>query len=236
MSAPGDSTGTIESLLNEERLYAPSPEFVAQANISDPAVYERAEQDPIAFWRDAARLVDWFTEPQEVLDWNPPFAKWFKDGELNACYNAVDRHLATQANKAAIIWEGEPGEVRTFTYSDLYREVNRAAQMIKNLGVGKGDRVAIYMPMIPEAVFAMLACARIGAPHTVVFGGFSPESLRDRIIDAEAKLVITADGGYRRGSALALKANVDTALNAPDLPVEEVLVVSVWLRVCTVWR
>ncbi len=225
MSAPGDSTGTIESLLNEERLYAPSPEFVAQAIISDPAVYERAEQDPIAFWRDAARLVDWFKEPQEVLDWNPPFAKWFKDGELNACYNAVDRHLATQANKAAIIWEGEPGEVRTFTYSDLYREVNRAAQMIKNLGVGKGDRVAIYMPMIPEAVFAMLACARIGAPHTVVFGGFSPELLRDRIIDAQAKLVITADGGYRRGSALALKANVDAALNAPGLPVEKVLVV-----------
>jgi acetyl-CoA synthetase len=225
MSAPGDSTGTIESLLHEERMYAPSPEFVARANISDPAVYERAEQDPIGFWRDAARLIEWFKEPQEVLDWNPPFAKWFQDGELNACYNAVDRHLATKADKAAIIWEGEPGEVRTFTYADLYREVNRAAQMIKNLGVGKGDRVAIYMPMIPEAVFAMLACARLGAPHTVVFGGFSPESLRDRIIDAHAKLVITADGGYRRGSALALKANADAALNAPDLPVEKVLVV-----------
>jgi acetyl-CoA synthetase len=225
MSAPGDNTGTIESLLHEERVYAPSPEFVAQANMSDPAIYERAEQDTEGFWRESAQLVEWFKEPKDVLDWNPPFAKWFKDGELNACYNAIDRHLATRANKTAIIWEGEPGEVRTFTYSDLYREVNRTAQMIKNLGVSKGDRVAIYMPMIPEAVFAMLACARIGAPHTVVFGGFSPEALRDRIIDAEAKLVITADGGYRRGAALALKANTDAALNAPDLPVKKVLVV-----------
>jgi len=225
MSAPGDNSGTIETLLREERVYAPSPEFVAQANISDPDIYERAEQDPLGFWRDAARLIDWFKAPDDVLDWKPPFAKWFQDGELNACYNAVDRHLPARANKTAIIWEGEPGEVRTFTYADLYREVNRAAQMIKNQGVGKGDRVAIYMPMIPEAVVAMLACARIGAPHTVVFGGFSPEALRGRIIDAQAKLVITADGGYRRGSPVALKANTDAALDAPDLPVEKVLVV-----------
>jgi acetyl-CoA synthetase len=225
MSAPGDNTGTIETLLHEERVYAPSPEFVAQANIADPGIYERAEQDHVGFWQDAARLVEWFKEPQNVLEWNPPFAKWFQDGELNACYNAVDRHLPARANKTAIIWEGEPGEVRTFTYSDLYREVNRAAQMIKNLGVGKGDRVAIYMPMIPEAVIAMLACARIGAPHTVVFGGFSPEALRDRIIDAQARLVITADGGYRRGAPVPLKANTDAALDAPDLSVEKVLVV-----------
>jgi acetyl-CoA synthetase len=225
MSAPGDNRGTIESLLHEERVYAPSPEFVAQANIADPSVYERAERDPEGFWREAARLVDWFEEPNEVLEWNPPFAKWFKDGQINACYNAVDRHLATRANKPAIIWEGEPGETRTITYADLYREVNRAAQMIKNLGVRKGDRVAIYMPMIPETAIAMLACARIGAPHTVVFGGFSPEALRDRIIDAQVKLVITADGGYRRGAAVALKANTDASLDAPDLPVEKVLVV-----------
>src|SRR4051812_23117218 len=151
MSVPADNKGTIETLLHEERVYTPSPEFVAQANMADPAVYERAEQDPEGFWRDATRVIDWFKEPNDVLDWNPPFAKWYKDGVLNACYNAVDRHLATRANKPALIWEAEPGETRTLTYTDLYREVNRAAQVLKNLGVGKGDRVAIYMPMIPEA-------------------------------------------------------------------------------------
>ena len=225
MQSPEERAGTIETLLHEERVYAPSPEFVAQANISDPDVYRRAEEDPEGFWRDKAHLLEWFKEPSEVLQWNPPFAKWFADGELNACYNCVDRHQATRAQKPAIIWEGEPGDTRTLTYADLYREVNRASQMLKNLGVGRGDRVAIYMPMIPEVVVAMLACARIGAPHTVVFGGFSPEALRDRIIDAHTKLVITADGGYRRGSIVPLKANTDAALDAPDLPVEKVLVV-----------
>src|SRR5215210_1199861 len=203
--------GTIETLLHEERKYEPSPEFVAQANISDADVYRRAEEDPVAFWREMAGVVEWFKEPTETLQWEPPFAKWFEDGELNACYNCVDRHLSERGDKPALIWEGEPGDEVTLTYADLYREVNRTAQMLHNLGIEKGDRVAIYMPMIPEAALAMLACARIGAPHTVVFGGFSPESLRDRIIDADAKLVITADGGYRRGGIVPLKANTDAA-------------------------
>ena len=217
--------GTIETLLQEERRYQPSPEFVAKANISDPQVYERAEKDPEGFWRDAAKMIDWFKEPTKVLDWNPPFAKWYADGQLNACYNCVDRHLATRADKPALIWEGEPGDQRTLTYRDLYREVNRAATMLRNLGLKKGDRVAIYMPLIPEVAVAMLASARLGAPHTVVFGGFSPEALRDRIIDCEAKIVITADGGYRRGSIVPLKQNTDAALDAPDLTVEKVVVV-----------
>jgi acetyl-CoA synthetase len=223
---PSDSSsGTIETLLHEERMYAPAPEFVARANVSDPDIYRQAEDDPVAFWSSQSGIIDWFKQPTETLEWNPPFAKWFADGELNACYNCVDRHLLTRANKTALIWEGEPGDTRTLTYAELYQQVNRAAQMLKNLGVGKGDRVAIYMPMILETAIAMLACARIGAPHTVVFGGFSPEALRDRIIDAHTKLVITADGGYRRGSVVPLKANTDAALDAPDLPVKKVLVV-----------
>jgi acetyl-CoA synthetase len=225
MQTPEKESGTIETLLLEERKYPPSPEFAAQANVQDVDVYERAAQDPVAFWRQRAGVIEWFKEPAETLTWEPPFAKWFEDGELNACYNCVDRHLAERGNKPALIWEGEPGDGLTLTYSDLYREVNRAAQMLHNLGIEKGDRVAIYMPMIPEAAIAMLACARIGAPHTVVFGGFSPEALRDRIIDADAKLVITADGGYRRGGIVPLKANTDAALDAPGLPVEKVLVV-----------
>ncbi|HKP53672.1 MAG TPA: acetate--CoA ligase [Chloroflexia bacterium] len=225
MHSSDSSSGTIETLLHEERMYAPSPEFVAQANVSAPDIYRQAEEDPVAFWGSQAGIIEWFKQPAETLEWNPPFAKWFADGELNACYNCVDRHLATRSNKTALIWEGEPGDTRTLTYAELYQQVNRAAQMLKNLGVGKGDRVAIYMPMIPEAAIAMLACARIGAPHTVVFGGFSPEALRDRIIDAQTKLVITADGGYRRGGVVPLKANTDAALDAPDLPVKKVLVV-----------
>ena len=226
MSQAGDNTaGTIETLLQEERVYPPSSEFVAQANIKDPGVYEWAERDPEGYWREQAKRIEWFREPTQTLEWNPPFAKWFQDGTLNASYNCLDRHLAERGDKTALIWEGEPGEQRTLTYADLHREVNRAAQMLKNLGIGKGDRVAIYMPMIPETAVAMLACARIGAPHTVVFGGFSPEALRDRIIDAHATLVITADGGYRRGGIVPLKANTDAALDAPDLPVEKVLVV-----------
>ncbi|HST05724.1 MAG TPA: acetate--CoA ligase [Chloroflexia bacterium] len=222
---PVDTAGTIETLMREERVYAPSPEFAAQANISDRGVYERAERDPEGYWREQAKLLDWFKAPTQVLDWKPPFAKWYQDGVLNASYNCLDRHLATQGAKPALVWEGEPGDVRTFSYAELHREVNRAAQMLKNLGVGKGDRVAIYMPMIPEAVISMLACSRLGAPHTVVFGGFSPEALRDRIVDAQAKVVITADGGHRRGGVIPLKANTDAALDVPDLPVEKVLVV-----------
>jgi acetyl-CoA synthetase len=226
MQSPGEpASGIIETLLQEERVYAPSPEFAAQANINDPSVYDTAERDPVAFWANAAGRITWFKQPTQTLQWDPPFAKWFQDGVLNASYNCLDRHLETRADKHAIIWEGEPGDTRSFTYRDLHREVNRVAQMLRDLGIGKGDRVAIYMPMIPEVVMAMLACSRLGAPHTVVFGGFSPESLRDRIIDAQARLVITADGGYRRGSIIPLKANTDLALDAPDLPVEKVLVV-----------
>jgi acetyl-CoA synthetase len=226
MHPPDDRAGTIETLLHEERRYPPSPEFVAQANISDPEIYKRAEEDPEGFWREAAKRIDWFKEPAGVLEWDPPFAKWFADGQLNACYNCVDRHLANRADKPALIWEGEPGDERTLTYRDLYKEVNRAAAMLRKLGLKKGDRVAIYMPLIPEVAIAMLACARLGAPHTVVFGGFSPESLRDRIIDCEAKLVITTDGGYRRGSVLPLKQNADAALSDPrDLSVKKVVVV-----------
>ena len=220
-----ERNGTIESLLKEERVYAPSPEFVAQANISDPEIYQRAKDDPEGFWREAARMIEWFKEPTQVLHWDPPFAKWYADGQLNASYNCVDRHLQTRGDKVALIWEGEPGDTRAITYSELYKEVNRTAQMIRDLGIKKGDRVAIYMPLIPEVVFAMLACARLGAPHTVVFGGFSPEALRDRIIDSSAKLVITADGGYRRGGVIQLKHNTDVALEGGDLPVEKVLVV-----------
>lgn len=226
MHSPSEErAGTIEALLREERTYTPSPDFAAQANISDPEVYSRAQADPVGFWREAAEVIEWFKKPTQTLAWNPPFAKWFADGEVNACYNCVDRHLAQRADKPALIWEGEPGDTATLTYAELYRKVNRAAQMLRNMGVNKGDRVAIYMPLIPEAVVAMLACARIGAPHTVVFGGFSPEALRDRIIDAEAKLVITADGGYRRGSIVPLKANTDAALDTPDLTVQKVIVV-----------
>jgi acetyl-CoA synthetase len=224
-SANTGTSGTIETLLQEERLYPPSPEFTAQANISDPDIYRRAEEDPEGFWRDMSGVLDWFREPTQVLQWNPPFAQWYADGELNASHNCLDRHQSERADKRAIVWEGEPGEARTLTYAELLREVNRAAQMLRDLGINRGDRVAIYMPLIPEVAVAMLACARLGAPHTVVFGGFSPEALRDRIIDAQAKLVITADGGYRRGGIVPLKANTDAALDAPDLPVEKVLVV-----------
>jgi acetyl-CoA synthetase len=213
------SSGTLDTLLVEERRYPPPPDFAASANVADPAVYDRAREDPEAFWAEAASELEWFKPWNKVLEWDAPWAKWFIGGELNVSYNCVDRHLATwRKNKAAIIWEGEPGEERVLTYQDLYREVNQAAAALRALGIAKGDRVVIYMPMIPEAAIAMLACARIGAPHSVVFGGFSPESLRDRINDCEAKLVITADAGYRRGGLVALKDNVDDALDgAPSI-------------------
>src|SRR5687767_7105622 len=224
MHSPEKDSGTIETLLLEERKYPPSPDFVAQANVSDPDIYERATQDPVAFWRQRAGVVEWFKEPTETLVWEPPFARWFGDGELNACYNCVDRHLQARGDKIALIWEGEPGDRHTLTYAELYREVNRTAQMLNNLGIEKGDRVAIYMPMIPEAAIAMLACARIGAPHTVVFGGFSPESLRDRINDAGARVLITADGGFRRGQVVPLKRNADEAVRETPT-IEHVIVV-----------
>jgi acetyl-CoA synthetase len=205
--------GALEALLREDRLFPPAPEFAEHANANDPDLYRRASQDMESFWAEWARKLDWFTPWNRVLDWKPPHARWFIGGKLNASYNCLDRHLDSwRRNKAALIWEGEPGDVRTFTYRDLHREVCKFTNVLKSLGVAKGDRVAIYLPMIPEAAIAMLACARIGAPHSVVFGGFSAESLRDRINDADAKLLITADGGYRRGRIVALKEAADKAL------------------------
>jgi acetyl-CoA synthetase len=215
----------LEALLQEERRFAPPPEFRAQANIEDLEVYSRAEADPEAFWASYARELDWFEPWTKVLDWRPPHAQWFVGGQLNVAYNCLDRHLGgARRNKAALVWEGEPGDERVFTYWDLHREVGRFANVLKKLGVRRGDRVAIYLPMIPEAAIAMLACARIGAPHSVVFGGFSAESLSDRINDAKARLLITSDGGFRRGRVVNLKENADEALrNTPSI--EKMIVV-----------
>jgi acetyl-CoA synthetase len=207
----------IESVLNEARKFEPPREFSAAAWIKNRADYEalcrRAESDPESFWSECAHNLHWFKPFDAVLEWKFPFAKWFIGGQLNASYNCLDRHLAgPRRNKAAIIWEGEPGDSRVLTYQMLADEVGRFANALKALGVADGDRVAIYMPMVPEAAVAMLACARIGAIHSVVFGGFSAEALADRINDAEAKVCITADAGWRRGAEVALKANVDEAL------------------------
>ncbi|MBC8142477.1 MAG: acetate--CoA ligase, partial [Armatimonadetes bacterium] len=208
-----------QSLLQDERIFAPPADFTLQANYSDTAVYDAANADRETFWRGWADKLAWITPYQTVCEWNPPHAKWFTGGTLNASANCLDRHIETdKRNKAAIIFEGEPGDQRVLTYYDLWRETNRFANVLKKLGVGKGDRVTIYLPMIPEAAIAMLACARIGAIHTVVFGGFSADSLRERINDSESKVVVTADGGYRRGSTVNLKAAVDTALDEGACP------------------
>jgi acetyl-CoA synthetase len=212
-----DATHDIESILREGRKFPPVADFSRHAWIKSEAEHRelcrRAEQDPEAFWAERARQLDWFKPFDQVLEWRPPFAKWFVGGELNACYNCVDRHLkGPRRNKAALIWEGEPGDSRVLTYQMLASEVARCANALKQLGVHQGDRVAIYMPLVPEAAIAMLACARIGAIHSVIFGGFSAEALIDRINDAEAKLVITADAGWRRGQKIELKQNVDVAL------------------------
>jgi acetyl-CoA synthetase len=219
--------GGLENLLSEDRRFPPSPEFAAQANATADT-YSWANADRPAFWAEQARdLLDWSTPFEEVLDWSgAPVARWFADGQLNAAYNAVDRHVeAGRGERVALHFEGEAGDTRTITYADLQREVSKAANALTALGVQTGDRVAIYLPLIPEAVFTMLACARIGAPHSVVFGGFSAEALYSRILDAEAKLVVTADGGFRRGAAAALKPAVDEALTKGETPVEHVLVV-----------
>jgi acetyl-CoA synthetase len=215
----------IAALLEETRRFPPPADFAAQAVVNDPSVYERAAADPEAYWASRARELEWMQPWTQTLDWQPPHAKWFVGGKLNASVNCLDRHVTgPRRNKAAIIWEGEPGDRRVLTYWDLYREVNQFANVLDRLGVKRGDRVAIYLPMIPEAIVAMLACARVGAPHSVVFGGFSPESLRDRINDAGAKLLITADGGYRRGQIVPLKRNADRALE--ECPtIENVVVV-----------
>jgi len=210
-------TGQIDSILNEARKFDPPAEFCAKASIKNSAeldaLRKRAEDDPEGFWAEQARHLDWFKPFDKVLEWKFPFAKWFLGGTLNASYNCLDRHLkGLRRNKAAIIFEGEPGDRRVLTYQMLADEVGRAANALKELGVGEGDRVAIYMPLVPEAAIAMLACARIGAVHSVVFGGFSAEALADRINDAEAKVCITADAGWRRGTQVPLKDNVDEAL------------------------
>ena len=219
------SDNPIEALLQEERVFTPSVECEKSANIRDRAVYEQAKKDPEAFWSDAAESLEWFKKWDQVLDWKPPVAKWFIGGKINVSVNCLDRHVrGWRRNKAAFIWEGEKGEERVLTFGDLYREVNKFSNAMKKLGVVKGDRVTIYMPMIPELPIALLACARIGAPHSVVFGGFSAESLRDRINDADSKLVITADGSYRRGQVVPLKQNVDAAIEECAC-VEKVVVV-----------
>ncbi|MDB9425284.1 acetate--CoA ligase [Microcystis aeruginosa CS-564/01] len=222
----------IESILQENRLFPPSAEFAQNATIKSleeyQQLYAKAKADPQAFWSQLAeKELYWFEKWSETLDWQPPFAKWFVNGKINICYNCIDRHLTTwRRNKAAIIWEGEPGDSRTITYEQLHREVCQFANALKKLGVKKGDVVGIYMPMIPEAAIAMLACARIGAPHSVVFGGFSADALRDRLNDAAAKVVITADGGFRKDKVVALKEQVDLALADNSAPsVEKVLVV-----------
>ncbi len=209
--------GAMDSLLHEERRIPPPAPFVEAAHASDPEVWDRAAADPEAYWAEWARELDWFEPWEKVLEWTPPHAKWFVGGKLNVCHNCLDRHLTTpRRNKAALIWEGEPGDVRVMTYYGLQRRVSKFAHVLRRLGVEKGDRVAIYLPMVPEAAIAMLACARIGAIHSVVFGGFSPESLAGRINDAEAKVLITADAGYRRGSAVPLKNNADAAMEHTD--------------------
>ncbi|WP_341360058.1 acetate--CoA ligase [Georgenia sp. M64] len=228
MSQPdtAQTQGGLENLLHEHRSFPPSAEFAAQANAT-AEMYERADADREGFWAEQAReLLTWSKDFTEVLDFSgAPVARWFGDGRLNAAYNAVDRHVeAGLGDRVAIHFEGEPGDTRALTYADLQEQVSRAAGALEALGVRKGDRVAIYLPMIPEAVVAMLACARIGAPHSVIFGGFSAEALNSRINDADARVVITADGGYRRGKASALKPAVDEAL-AKGTPVEHVLVV-----------
>lgn len=215
----------LEALLEESRRFPPPEEFRAHAHVSDKSVYDRAAEEPEAFWAERAKELDWFEPWERVLEWEPPYAKWFVGGKLNVSYNCLDRHLKTaRRNKAALIWEGEPGDERVYTYWDLHREVSKFANCLKGQGVRRGDRVAIYLPMIPEAAIAMLACARIGAVHSVVFGGFSAESLRDRINDAEAKLLVTADGGFRRGKIVPLKESADAAL-AETPTIEKVIVV-----------
>jgi acetyl-CoA synthetase len=215
----------IDVLLTENRKFEPPDEFRSAALISSDEVYERAAADPESYWASEAVQLEWMKPWDSVLEWKPPHAKWFSGGKLNISVNCIDRHVQTaRRNKAALIWEGEPGDRRTLTYWDLYCEVNRFSNVLRELGVGKGDRVAIYLPMIPEAAISMLACARIGAIHSVVFGGFSPESLRDRINDAEAKVLITADAGYRRGQIIPLKRNADKALEETP-SIKDVIVV-----------
>src|SRR5579884_488841 len=214
---PSPPDQNIDSVLHELRVFPPPAEFSAHAHVNSMAQYERlahqAAENPDEFWGAVARELHWFKPWQRVLEWNCPWAKWFAGGQINLSYNCLDRHLSTwRRNKAAFIWEGEPGETRTLTYQQLHREVSKLANVLKSLGVNKGDRVAIYMGMIPELPVAMLACSRIGAVHSVVFGGFSARAIADRVQDSDAVAVITQDGLFRRGNEIKLKATVDEAL------------------------
>ncbi|HEV8376843.1 MAG TPA: acetate--CoA ligase, partial [Candidatus Polarisedimenticolia bacterium] len=222
---PRKSDVALADLLKEKRAFKPPASFTKLAAVRDASLYRKARRNPEKFWADLASELRWEKRWKKVLDWKPPHAKWFVGGRINVSANCLDRHLdSARRNKAALIWEGEPGERRTYTYHDLHREVCQFANVLKKLGVGTGDRVALYLPLIPELPVAMLACARIGAPHTVVFGGFSAESLRDRIQDSQAKVLVTADGGYRRGGHVPLKQVADEAV-AGCPSIEHVVVV-----------
>ncbi len=224
-TTPGKGSTALETFSREDRSFPPPAGFAAKANVRDAGVYQRASRDLEGFWSEQARALTWRKPFTKVLEWEAPYAKWFGGGELNISENCLDRHVnAGRGTKVAYYWEGEPGDTRTITYQELLDETSRAANALKSLGVRKGDRVAIYMPMIPELPVAMLACARIGAPFTVVFGGFSAEALAGRINDSEAKVLITADGGYRKGNVVPLKRNSDDAI-AQTKSIEKVLVV-----------
>ncbi len=213
----GSRKREIDVLLTEDRCFDPPDTFRAAAHVSDDTPYSAATEDRVAFWEEQAEQLDWFQRWDTVLSWDPPFARWFEGGKLNVSHNCLDRHLdGPRADAVALIWEGEPGDKRTYTYRELHKEVCAFAAALKKLGVKRGDRIGIYLPMIPEAAIAMLACTRIGAPHSVVFGGFSAKSLRDRMIDAQARVLITADGGYRRGSIVPLKQTSDEAVEGLD--------------------
>lgn len=225
MNAKAAVDNLVEAFFLEEKVYPPSAEFVEQANVSDARIYQDANEDFVKYWANEAEELHWFKKWDRPLEWEHPFAKWFVGGKTNISYNCIDRHLqGFRKNKAAIIFEGEPGDSRVLTYQDLYREVTKFSNVLKELGVQKGDRVSLYMPMIPELPIAMLACARIGAVHSVIFGGYAVEAIKDRVNDAEAKVVITTDGGYRRGKVLPMKKNVDQALE-DNGTVEKVVVV-----------
>src|SRR6266498_1167876 len=203
----------IEALLKEGRKFPPPKAFTKAARIKSSTIYQDAKRNPVRFWEREAKELEWIKPWRRGLEWKLPYAKWFVGGKLNASVNCLDRHIrGPLRNKAAFVWEGEPGDRRTLTYGDLYSQVNAFANVLRSLGVKRGDRVALYLPLIPELAIAMLACARIGAVHSVVFGGFSAESLRDRINDAKARLLVTADGGWRRGQIVPLKKMADEAL------------------------
>src|SRR6188472_31893 len=226
-----DETETVEEekdlevLLKTEDRFPPPEEFTKQANASDPSIYDEAERDFEAWWEKWAKELDWFEDWQTVLEWNPPWAKWFKEGKLNVSHNCLDRHVeAGNGDRVAYHWRGEEGEERDITYADLLRDVQRLANTLKERGVRKGDVVGIYLPMIPELVVSMLACARIGAPHNVVFGGFSPESVKERMEFSEAKALITVDGARRKGKTAPIKQQVDKVMDDIDT-LEHIIVV-----------